>query len=70
MREGGRAAGELRPVHLTLDYVQYPEGSVLIAMGNTRVLWNVSVEDKLPRWLLERSGGKQGWLEDSVRDDL
>ena len=62
MREDGRAADELRPVQLTLDYVEYPEGSVLITLGGTRVLCNVTVEDRLPRWLLERSGGKQGWL--------
>ena len=62
MRKDGRAADELRPAQLTLEYVQYPEGSVLITMGGTRVLCNVSVEDKLPRWLLEQSGGKQGWL--------
>ncbi|MBC8446842.1 MAG: ribonuclease PH, partial [Chloroflexi bacterium] len=62
MRKDERAADELRPVQLTLDYVQYAEGSVLIAMGGTRVLCNVSVEDRLPRWLLNQSGGKQGWL--------
>lgn len=62
MRKDGRAADELRPVQLTLDYVRYAEGSVLISMGGTRVLCNVSVEDRLPRWLLEQSGGKQGWL--------
>lgn len=62
MRKDGRVADELRPVQLTLDYVRYAEGSVLISMGGTRVLCNVSVEDRLPRWLLEQSGGKQGWL--------
>jgi len=62
MRKDGRAADELRPVQLTLDYVKYPEGSVLITVGGTRVLCNVSVEDRLPRWLLEQGGGKQGWL--------
>ncbi|MDH7487411.1 MAG: ribonuclease PH [Anaerolineae bacterium] len=62
MRKDGRQADELRPVQLTLDYVRYAEGSVLISVGGTRVLCNVSVEDRLPRWLLEQSGGKQGWL--------
>jgi len=62
MRKDGRAADELRPVRLTLDYIKYPEGSVLITEGGTRVLCNVSVEDRLPRWLLEQNGGKQGWL--------
>jgi ribonuclease PH len=47
---------------VTLDYVEYPEGSVLFALGGTRVLCNVSIEDKLPRWLLAQNRGKQGWL--------
>jgi len=62
MRKDGRGADELRPVQLTLDYVQYAEGSVLISMGGTRVLCNLSVEERLPRWLLNQGGGKQGWL--------
>jgi ribonuclease PH len=62
MRNDGRAADELRPVHLALDYISYAEGSVLISLGDTRVLCNVSVEDTLPRWRMNQSGGKQGWL--------
>jgi ribonuclease PH len=42
-RPDGRRPDELRPVHFTLDYVDYPEGSVLIEVGRTRVLCNVSV---------------------------
>jgi len=33
------------------DYVQYPEGSVLIEMGATRVICNVTVEERVPAWL-------------------
>jgi len=62
MRNDGRAADALRPVHLALDYITYAEGSVLIALGDTRLLCNVSVEDTLPRWRQNQSGGKQGWL--------
>jgi len=62
MRTDGRAADALRPVHLALDYITYAEGSVLIALGDTRVLCNVSVEDTLPRWRQNQSEGKQGWL--------
>jgi ribonuclease PH len=46
---------------MELDYVIYPEGSVLISMGNTRVLCNATVEENLPRWLLN-SRQKQGWV--------
>ncbi len=58
-RPDGRRFDELRPVRLTLDYVSYPEGSVLIEMGATRVLCNVSVEEQLPAWMAGRRGG---WL--------
>jgi len=59
MRPDGRAADELRPVRFTLDYVAYPEGSVLVEMGDTRVLCNVTVTEQLPAW---RQGSGQGWL--------
>jgi ribonuclease PH len=51
----------LRPVQFDLDYVIYPEGSVLITMGNTRVLCNASVQETLPPWL--KYGKKRhGWV--------
>ena len=58
-RVDGRADDELRPVRFVTDYIAYPEGSVLVETGGTRVLCNVSVEDKAPAWR-EMSGG--GWL--------
>jgi ribonuclease PH len=58
-RVDGRADDELRPVCLITDFIAYPEGSVLIEMGGTRVLCNVSVEETVPTWR-EASGG--GWL--------
>jgi ribonuclease PH len=42
-------------------YTRYAEGSVLISQGNTRVLCNATVEERLPRWLQE-SGQKRGWV--------
>jgi len=59
VRPDGRKPDELRPIHITLDYVEYPEGSVLIEVGRTRVLCNVSVEDGVPRWMENRGAG---WL--------
>jgi len=56
-----RDLDQLRPVKLELDYVIYPEGSVLISMGNTRVLCNATVDESLPRWLLN-SKQRQGWV--------
>jgi ribonuclease PH len=58
-RPDGRRADELRPVKLSLDYVDYPEGSVLIEQGRTRVLCNVSVEETVPAWMAGEGGG---WL--------
>jgi len=56
-----RAPDQLRPVHFELDYVIHPEGSVLISAGNTRVLCNASVDDKLPAWL-KYSNKRHGWV--------
>jgi ribonuclease PH len=58
-RIGGRADDELRAVRFVVDFIAFPEGSVLIEIGRTRVLCNVSVEDKIPAW---REGSGGGWL--------
>jgi ribonuclease PH len=57
VRVDGRRADELRPVRFTLEYVAYPEGSVLIEVGGTRVLCNVTVETKVPPWMRGRGTG-------------
>ncbi|MEJ2253131.1 MAG: ribonuclease PH [Nitrospirota bacterium] len=59
MRPDGRRADELRPVKLTRDYIATAEGSVLVEMGNTRVICTASIEDKVPPWLKDRG---QGWI--------
>lgn len=59
MRPDGRVPDELRQTRFLLDYVAYPEGSVLIEMGGTRVLCNVTVNEQLPAW---RQGSGAGWL--------
>ena len=59
MRVDGRKRNELRPVRLTPGFVDYPEGSVLIEMGGTRVLCNATVEESVPRW---RAGSGMGWV--------
>jgi ribonuclease PH len=61
MRPDGRQPDELRPVRLTPDYVEYPEGSVLVEFGKTRVLCNATVEERLPRWL-HQSKERHGWV--------
>lgn len=58
-RTDGRAADELRPAKITPGFLPYAEGSVLIEMGNTRVVCAASLEDRVPPFL--RNSG-QGWL--------
>lgn len=60
-REDGRKAGELRPTKVEVDYIDYPEGSVLFSMGKTRVLCNVSIEDRVPAWM-EKNELPGGWI--------
>jgi ribonuclease PH len=59
-RTDGRAHDELRPVRITPDYLPYAEGSVLIEMGQTRVICSASVDEKLPPHLRGVRG--QGWV--------
>jgi len=58
-RMDGRSFDQLRQITFTPDFVDYPQGSVLVEMGKTRVLCNVCVEDKVPEWMVGRG---VGWL--------
>lgn len=58
-RTDGRAVDELRSVRIIADYLPYAEGSVLIEMGNTKVICGASLEDRVPPFL--RNSGK-GWV--------
>src|SRR3954465_558977 len=66
-RLDGRAADQLRPVSFEIGIAPHATGSVLIAMGNTRVICGVMIEDGVPRWMKEQ-GVTGGWLtaEDSM----
>jgi ribonuclease PH len=58
-RTDGRAANELRPVKITPGFLPYAEGSVLIEMGQTRVICSASIDERVPPFL--RNSG-QGWI--------
>jgi ribonuclease PH len=58
-RPDGRAPAQLRPVKIVTDYLKFAEGSVLIRVGDTRVICAVTIEDRVPGWL--RGKGK-GWV--------
>src|SRR5438034_6314115 len=60
-RSDGRRLDQLRPVKMHPNYVARPAGSVLIEMGNTRVICAASVEDGVPRWMREQSV-TGGWI--------
>jgi ribonuclease PH len=59
MRFNDRATDILREVVIERNYIKHPRGSVLIAMGDTKVICSVSVEDKVPSFL---KGQGKGWI--------
>src|SRR5919197_2686592 len=60
-RADGRAYDQLRPVSFELGIAPHAGGSVLVAMGNTRVICGVTIEEAVPRWMKEQ-GVAGGWL--------
>ena len=58
-RTDGRTSDQMRPAQITPGFLPYAEGSVLIEMGNTRVVCSASLEDRVPPFM--RNTG-QGWL--------
>src|SRR5438093_2550123 len=63
-RSDKRAPDQLRPVNILPDYISTAEGSVLIEVGNTRVICTASVEETVPHFL--RNSGK-GWVSSEYR---
>src|SRR5213595_1753146 len=58
-RSDNRAPDQMRPVSIVPNYINTAEGSVLIELGNTRVICTASVEETVPPFL--RNSGK-GWI--------
>ncbi|HSJ38589.1 MAG TPA: ribonuclease PH [Planococcus sp. (in: firmicutes)] len=58
-RADERKADELRPVKMQTEFLIHPEGSVLITVGQTKVICTVTIEEKVPGFL--RGQGK-GWI--------
>jgi ribonuclease PH len=59
MRSDQRASNELRKVKIESNYIKHAEGSVLISVGDTKVICTASVEDRVPPFM--RGQGK-GWV--------
>jgi ribonuclease PH len=60
-RSDGRASDQIRPVNFELNIAPHATGSVLVSMGNTRVICGVMVEETVPRWMKEQNV-TGGWL--------
>src|SRR5690606_15872853 len=58
-RQDGRRPNDLRPVTIRRGFSKYAEGSVLIEMGDTKVVCTATVEDRVPQW---RRGSGMGWV--------
>jgi ribonuclease PH len=59
MRFDGRKKNQLRPLKITRNFVKHAEGSVLIEMGDTKVICTATVEERVPPFLRDQ---KKGWV--------
>jgi ribonuclease PH len=58
-RIDGRANQDMRKVNIINNYLKYAEGSVLIEVGDTKVICSASIEDRVPSFL---KGSGEGWI--------
>ena len=58
-RHDGRRPSEMRPLSVVMNYLPHAEGSVLISVGNTRIICTATVEDRVPPFLRDKG---QGWV--------
>ncbi len=59
MRSDGRRADETRPVKITANYNKHAEGSVLIEVGDTKVICTATIEERVPPFM---KGQGKGWV--------
>jgi ribonuclease PH len=58
-RVDGRQADELRPLVITRHFLKHAEGSVLIELGDTKVVCAATIDERVPQWM---RGGGRGWV--------
>jgi ribonuclease PH len=58
-RSHNRSADQLRPITITRHFTKHAEGSVLIAVGDTKVLCTASIEERVPP---HKKGSGEGWV--------
>jgi ribonuclease PH len=59
MRIDGRKPDEMRPVSIERNYTKFAHGSVLISVGNTKVICTASIEDSVPP---HKKNTGEGWI--------
>jgi ribonuclease PH len=59
MRADGRKQDDLRSLEIVPDYLEQPHGSALVVQGLTKVLCTASIEERVPRWLINKG---KGWM--------
>lgn len=59
MRRDKRSADQMRPVKITRNFIKHAEGSVLIEVGDTKVICTATLEEKVPPHLKDK---KMGWV--------
>src|SRR5213593_3302462 len=60
-RNDGRGPDEIRSINFELNVAPHASGSVLVSIGQTRVICGVTIEEVVPRWMKEQ-GVTGGWL--------
>ncbi|MFQ6040812.1 MAG: ribonuclease PH [Candidatus Poribacteria bacterium] len=61
-RIDGRKPNKMRPVTIIRNYTKYAEGSVLITVGDTKVICTASVQEKQPKFMEEQFIASKGWV--------
>lgn len=59
LRVDGRSQADLRPVRITRNYIKHAEGSVLIEMGDTKVICTATVDERVPPF---KKNTGEGWV--------
>lgn len=61
LRSDGRSTEQMRPLRLVPHFTKHATGSVLIELGDTKVICAVTAEDGVPSWMRQQQPG-HGWL--------
>ena len=69
-RIDGREFDQIRDLKITRNYTKYAEGSVFIEMGDTKVLCNASIEDKVPPFLRNTGTGSVSYTHLILQEHL